>query len=86
MVEVKDTTMFTLKSVLVGLSVVLALFVATFIYRAFGAVSATKTTGMGALLGDVTQIITSPVFWTCSALTFFVVIFLVGKYFVVGRP
>ena len=77
--------MFTLKGVLPGFCAVLVLFVATFVYKSFAAVSGTRTSGMGALLGDLSWIITSPVFWLCAAFTFFVVAFLAGRHSVPGQ-
>jgi hypothetical protein len=79
------TTMFTWKSVLVGLSSVLVLFVATMVYRAFAAVSSTRATGRGAFYGDLSHVITSPIFWLSAALIFFAVAFMAGKYHIWGH-
>jgi len=77
--------MFTAKGVLVGLVSVCALFVAMFIYRALASVSTTRTSGRGAILGQIALVIASPAFWISAGLIFFAVVFLVWKQHALGH-
>jgi len=72
--------MFTLKGGLVGLTAVIVLFVAMFLYKAFSQVGASRTSGPAVLLADLSGVITSVAFRLCAVVIFFATAFLAGKY------
>ena len=67
-------------NILAGIGSVTILFFAMLIVKIGGTVSTTKTTGIGALFGDVSWVIINPAFWLSAAVLFVGVIFLARRH------
>jgi uncharacterized membrane protein len=72
--------MSTLLNILAGIGSVTILFFAMMIYKIAGTVSSTKTTGIGALFGDLSWVLINPAFWLSAVVIFFGVLFLAKKH------
>src|SRR5580765_6539172 len=72
-------TMSTVLNILAGIGSVTILFFAMLICKIAGTVSSTKTTGIGALFGDLSWALINPAFWLSAVAIFFGVVFLARK-------
>lgn len=72
--------MSTMLNILAGIGAVTVLFFAMMIYKIAGTVSSTKTTGLGALFGDLSWVLINPAFWITAVGIFIGVVFVAKKH------
>jgi hypothetical protein len=71
--------MFTGKTVFLGIAAVVVLFAGIFLVKSFSQISGQRTSGLGALVANLAEVLTSPLFWIAAVFLFFGVVFLTAR-------